>query len=520
MKISASLLFHMLSYDNNIVVIRESEPGSSIDFPMLLSSKTQTKRSKKDKFLYIVDHMKQNDSLIRQQDALLVVGTEKPSNFLPYPCAHISDNITPEEALYKVFKIIQRLQSWDCEMKDARHQEASLEETLTLIEKTFPRPLLLVDSSYNYIVYSRNYFETVEEPKPNTTQEIMPSSVLNDLILDKEFLTADKQKGVCIYPSSKQIEKSLYINFFKKDKYMARLLSYIGKEESSIGEKELFIHIASYLKDAYFHQLDEQIPLRQNDEFHVFLRELVTRRHFPHSTDPIPIPECTSWLEKHTYQVAAIRMFNLREFELSAPYLCTQLEDTCPGTVALIIDNEIVWVINCSLLNETPVRAIEGVIKEILGNFACKAGMSIVHDQLHSIGLLYQQTLDALRLGEARDAHFWFYRFESYALDYKLRQITEEYPRDYTLHQGIKALIESDSSEGTEYISCLKNYFECSLNISQAAEKTFVHRSTFIRQLARIKQLTGMDFSESFDLEDVTHLLTSLVLHLKSIDDQ
>lgn len=515
MKISPSLVFYMLSHEIDIVVKRESYRGAEIKMPLLLENADTFKTDTKGGILYICNNVEQSSSHIRSCDALIVIGAE-PSD-LELDCAYAFVTETPaNEVLYRVFEIMQRLHAWDSSLKDACHQGLSLDQVIPLINEVFERSLLLVDNNYNYVAYSKSYFQEMEDMRPEvasgSSQEIIPSALLNDLLLDKEFLSADKQKGVKFYPRENTSERALYINFFKEDRYMARLLAQIGRDEIGQGEEELFAHISRYIEDIYFRRLDEQMMLRQNDTFHANLKSMLLNEYASHPATIPPILDKSSWLEKHEYQVAAIRMFNLREFELSALFLCAQLEDTWTGTAALTLGTEILWVIDNSLLKNPSGSDIDDVIKHILGNYACKAGISGTHSGLHSIHLLYDQAIEALSLGETHDPHYWFYRFNDYKIDHLLHQLTEKYPAEHTVHPGLEKLIVSDKEKGTEYLKYLACYIESGLNTSSAAERIFVHRSTFIRQLARMKELSGIDLSANLPPEELTHILISLVL--------
>lgn len=515
MKISPSLIFHMLSREIKLIVKSESFYGTEITMPFIIDDGNTMTPDTQEGILYICNNMKQLSKRPRSSDALLIVGTQ------PYDietqCAYaFAPKTSAIDALYRTFEIMQHLQAWDNRLKDARHKGLPLRQVIPLVSEVFCRPLVLVDNQYNYIAYTESYFQMHEEMRPEvsreSSQEIMPRAALNDLILNKEFLLTDTYKGIKFYPRDADSARSMYLNFFQKDRYMARLLSPVGASKVSQGEKELFIHVSGYFKDIYFRRLDEQMTLRQNDSFHLSLKSMLL--HEPVSSPPFlhAVLENSSWLEDHEYQIATIRLFSIREFELSALFHCAQLEDMKKNTVAFTIDTEIVWVINHSLHDEASQGDIETVIKQFLGDFACKAGISGIHSKLQNIHLLYRQAIGALRLGEERNPHYWFYRFEDYKIDYLMNQLTKEYPPDHTVHPGIEKLAASDRHKGTYYLKYLKSYIENGFNTSHAADRVFVHRSTFIRQLARIKDLSGIDLSTDSSLEELTHILISLEL--------
>lgn len=99
----------------------------------------------------------------------------------------------------------------------------------------------------------------------------------------------------------------------------------------------------------------------------------------------------------------------------------------------------------------------------------------------------------ALSLGQRKDPHHWYYRFEDYLSLYLLDRMAGELPLDQLVNPGLEKLAAYDEAHKTEYLPTLRLYFDCGYNVSQAAEDSFVHRTTFSRRLDRIKSIAGFD---------------------------
>jgi DNA-binding PucR family transcriptional regulator len=76
-------------------------------------------------------------------------------------------------------------------------------------------------------------------------------------------------------------------------------------------------------------------------------------------------------------------------------------------------------------------------------------------------------------------------------------------------HEGLKALLDYDKKKKTDYTMTLLKYLEHDKNVTLAAKKMFIHRTSFIRRLDRIKKISGIDFSNK---EDMLYLLISCKL--------
>ena len=62
--------------------------------------------------------------------------------------------------------------------------------------------------------------------------------------------------------------------------------------------------------------------------------------------------------------------------------------------------------------------------------------------------------------------------------------------------QKVRLLWEYDKEHQTEFYKTLKVYLENNENAVKSARKLFIHRSTFLYRLERIKEMTGLDLND------------------------
>ena len=60
--------------------------------------------------------------------------------------------------------------------------------------------------------------------------------------------------------------------------------------------------------------------------------------------------------------------------------------------------------------------------------------------------------------------------------------------------EGLRRLVDHDKDSSTSYIETLRVYLENNLSIAKTSSDLFVHRSTLIERLARIKRELNLDF--------------------------
>ena len=115
----------------------------------------------------------------------------------------------------------------------------------------------------------------------------------------------------------------------------------------------------------------------------------------------------------------------------------------------------------------------------------------------------------ALDIGQTRDPHYWYYRFSDYSFDYLLSRSTEDLPAELLCHPALATLRTYDTAHGTEYARTLICFLRNSQNTTHAANELFIHRTSFMRRMAQIQNLAGIDLD---DPDEVLYLLLSAKL--------
>ena len=90
----------------------------------------------------------------------------------------------------------------------------------------------------------------------------------------------------------------------------------------------------------------------------------------------------------------------------------------------------------------------------------------------------------------------WVHRFEDISLYYLMECCSRELPTHMVCSQKLLLLKSYDIRHHSEYCETLKVYLETHLNAVQASRRLFIHRSTFLYRLDRIKELINIDFED------------------------
>ena len=88
------------------------------------------------------------------------------------------------------------------------------------------------------------------------------------------------------------------------------------------------------------------------------------------------------------------------------------------------------------------------------------------------------------------------HRFQDYALEDMVINSLGELPLELLYPPGLLLLIEHDANSTTSYVETLRSYLENNQNVTKTAAALYVHRSTLMERLTRIKRDLGLDFED------------------------
>ena len=73
-------------------------------------------------------------------------------------------------------------------------------------------------------------------------------------------------------------------------------------------------------------------------------------------------------------------------------------------------------------------------------------------------------------------------------------------PDTMLCHEGLLALRDHDAAKGTEYMHTLRVYLDSNLNAVQSARQLFIHRSTLLYRLEKIREILDSPLNDPEEL--------------------
>jgi len=501
------MIFFLLSNRGNRVTFDLKNPGVEIHLPQQYVPGEERPGS-----LLVVDSYDRFLSIEKSDRcAYVVLGSPQngEANFNGLSVAYIETDKNTGQVFNEIIGIHCALIEWGYRLKTALHASKPIQEVFAVGRSIYPREFCLADNYSSVIAYTPGS-RVFKRPEFADFDEAM---------FDEEFINAEKFTDIFLFPEHTAPERLLCMNIHTENDFQLRVLAEVGDCEVSEGEKQLFRIICDHIKMAYYHKNNEdRIHRRQNDPLHKALRKLLCDKN---SADKDEIWETLSnygWKRDQQYLLALIELGHHQDLELLPIFLCNKLEFELRESCALKTDRGIVWIFNKSLSSRNK-RSISDVYQALacfLRDTVTKAGVSEFFEDLSSIQEYLFQAETALRLGKMAKPEFWYYKFEDYIIDYFLESATRNVSKENLYYKGLKKLEEYDLENGTDLLSTFKHYAECMFNTGTAAEQIYVHRSTLIRRIEKIKAICGFDLT---NIDEVIHILLSIRL-MKSAESR
>ncbi len=418
------------------------------------------------------------------------------------------------ELMEKVMEVWTKLMEWDSRLKDALQDNSPLQNILRLGNYIMKRPYSLIDRNFSVIYMTPEFLEALGEGDKAKNEEnlkYLPSDSVQELLMDDEFHQAEEKDGLFYYDTNSKEERFMCVNIFSGSSYLARLFTpaFPSQGEVEPGDKELFQHFAGYVSRAYMSYTGDVLIRHQEDVLHNLLRKILTNSDQENAFIGNAL-EAYGWKKDDTYVLLKLNFFMDEKWKAGLLYLCQQLEKEWKDSCAVLRGNRIAWVVNLSISqkgveNEEFFRSLSYLIRD----YVCVAGVSDSFNDLSELRKYEKQADIALDIGFKEQPYQWYFRFDDYKLKYMTESVTKEFTGKELCHRVVRTLVDYDEEHNTEYAHSLYTFLVSEYNITHAAEKVFVHRTTFVRRMERIKELTKVNLE---DPDEILQILLSYKL--------
>ncbi len=438
-------------------------------------------------------------SLPEENDALFLLCTETLPAKLSSPV-----QIVVQGSLSAVFSFLQELfwtyDSWQNDLMQARLGGKSIQHLLNLSLPVFSHPLMVVGMDFSIVAASSEEPSFFPEKVFGSLDATRP--LLLALAESREYASVRDLEGWFRFPDHVTGLGSLCVNITQHGQSAYRLLLLDTNKDLSDSEGFLLEFLAEMVRHAFLHNVMQKTSPAQSLHT-VLLRALDDR-----TADYIAVSQALDtlgWYSRHTYCCLYLQLSDLDQKNLTANSVCAYLENILTGCSAFPHGGGIVAFFNLTLSDFSMEDLMERMV-HFVEDSALNAGFSRCMGGHMNLRRQYIQAKIALQFGTRKCPDKRMHPFNDISFDYILDQVTKKLPGYMLSHERLLFLQEHDDSSGSDYMRTLRCYLDNHCNVVQTARELFIHRSTLLYRLEKIKEILNSDLTSP---DEILYLMLS-----------
>lgn len=402
----------------------------------------------------------------------------------------------PETDLSALFNFIQRLfdrlDEWNQKLKSIAEGASEVPELLESAAGMLQNPVWLCDASGHIVARAERFFTDMEHDKTDLSYTMT------------DFAQSAEKEGGARRIRREDGTELLLVKLAAAD--TAFLLACAAKERPFYGSDEtVFGYLSGYVKLMLSERKVSARALRanrRNDAIEKHLRALFNPAAPPDETY-IALSQL-GWDDQADYAVCAAETLSGDMQYGPTHALCDRMESAVPQCCAFYMPASAVCVIRIVQESAGQLAALDA----FCGKEGLRLGQTSV---LRGLSLLPQRLEQArYTLSKAKTANVTTLDFGSAADDYIIEKSVSEFPANLVCSRSVLAMAAYDKAHKTAYIETAARYIANRFNAVKTANDLFIHRSTFLYRLERIKTQFGLDM----DSKDALSIQTQVSLRI------
>lgn len=508
MKLSAQVVFDNLPASFGARLLGTPRETLSLLRPELLERNT---RELRENHLYVVPEERLPHRISVMPGAVIVnVGPGARLRYFAERCCVIH---VPNADYYSVFNEVQhifdRFDAWETVLGEIINDDADINTMLECSAPVFDNPLTVIDSQFRYLgLYGR---ENVSDAA--TLAGLSASAILdpNDF---KQYLAHHDLEMDVAEPFLLELlgTTTLNANLIDAGEYLGCLTVYYERRSYHKSDMQL----ADYLACMLVRAIRRRATLPESDGTSL-------RRIFMDLVQEIPLDNIERAIldaprEDRSFVCVRIRLSH-RLSQLPIGYVCTMVERAFPQSVAFEHHRTsvVAFIDTDSLTGESGsyLPVLREKLVPMIRPLSAKAGVSDVMHDLSRARLYFLQASTTLENGSLANPEDDVYAYQEYALMGMIVNALGEMPVDMLYSSGLRRLAEHDEQSQTSYLLTLSTLLDNAMSVTKTARQLYIHRSTLIERINRIKRELG----EDLDDPDV-RLRLQILLKARSIREE
>lgn len=421
----------------------------------------------------------------RETEKLLLVITgwkdqgQENDRFLRSPYLCLEAECSPSEVLNYLQEVYDLCDEWREQLHRLQMKHAGVQEALQLSQKLFGNPLTVMGIDFSLVAEAGT--EGLSPGARLFTDGNINLDYMNAFIQDENYKGLLDAQGPIVVPAYINGCRSMNMNLRAEGRVTHHLILTEVWQPLSEADQCLLTELANCLEYLLIHAPS----VLEEDDLEDVFRTLLTDR----TADYMAVSRRLSalgWSPDHDYLCLVLQTSFLDQKMVTIHAICKYIKKQFPDSSSFQMQEEIIIFLNLTRLGLTEEEA-EGALTVFIRDSFLKAGYSRLLRGHMNLRRQYLQAKIALEVGERRKPHLWIHRFNQVVVYYILEQITGKLPASMLAHEKLLELKRQDELHQSELVLTLKTYLRQNLNATQTANELFIHRSTFLYRLEKIK---------------------------------
>ena len=441
---------------------------------------------------------------INRNEVEVAVSSCDDSDFgnIPYIQVALENLEEIAEFMNDMQEIFDTADGWERKIHDLMLEHAGMERLLQVTSEFLQNPLTVIGLDFTFVAEAGSKYLP---PRARLyTDEGLNVEYVNALLQNETYREMADTYETVMFPAYISGCRSMNRNLFVDKKATHRLILTECRVEITQGVICVLDILSEKLEFLLAHEEEETDPDRDIEQ--IFVRVLSDR-----TADYMQVSRELSelgWGGNHEYMCLILQITYLNQQNLSTKAISRYIKKKLGDSVSFLYQDEIVVFFDLTRLGMNQ-EEVAGKLVYFIRDTSLKAGYSRVMTGHMNLRRQYVQAKTALDVGSRKKPYLWIHYFSQVAMTYILEQATKRLPGTMICHEGLLELKKHDEENQTQYMETLRVYLEQHLSATQAARELFIHRSTFLYRLDRIREILQSDLD---DPEEIFYLELSFRL--------
>ena len=408
-----------------------------------------------------------------------------PGEHLPVNCSLLTSRDDLAGTFSAAVEKVENFEKFDSELKNHLLEGDGLDALLNTCARFFKNLVQVIDQAFNVIAGCSpitegaggeitGYEEDVSTFSASTLDEMSRSNLLQETYAFK---------GARFHKSSLFQYRAIITNLFQENHYLGKLL--IIEKVTTLGSGA--IDVTNQIVQ-YFSHLMQKRTTELNLTLHTaeyFISEIIKGNLNDVSFIGTQLASL-DWRMNDAYVVLAIQIKSQILTEFYIQVISNHLDDA----VSFPVNDSLVTVIR---LEKASLDDVLPRIRKVLGEANLQGGISEVFNDFMTARDGFTQARSALGAAVRLESPGFLHRYQDQSINHLYLLAVQAEQQKAFIHPAIRAIVQYDQENNTEYFDTIKTYLSSSYNQVLTAKRLNIHRKTLQYRLTRLIKIAGID---------------------------